>query len=139
VRLAAADRSGDIALLAEMSREIASTLDLDRVLRVAINLAARAITFDRGALALHEHGVCDVRAVAGTAAADPKDPSLQDLAARAEWAAGTGEGLLPLRRGGPGERRRAHLPPGVRPRPARRRRGKRALPARSATRRGWSA
>ena len=46
-------RSRDFALVAEMSREVTATLDLDRVLRAVVNLAARAITFDRGALALY--------------------------------------------------------------------------------------
>ena len=69
-RLRRADRGADLALLAEMSREIASTLDLDRVLRLAVNLTARAVTFDRGVLALYEKGECDVRAVAGTEAVD---------------------------------------------------------------------
>lgn len=90
----AADESArDLALITEMSREITSTLDLDRVLRSVVNLANRAFDFDRGAIALYEHGVCDIRAVAGADAVDPKDPALQDLAVRAAWAAGLGEGF----------------------------------------------
>jgi GAF domain-containing protein len=88
---AAADSARDLALITEMSREITSTLDLDRVLRSVVNLANRALDFDRGAIALYEHGVCDIRAVAGADAVDPKDPALQDLAVRAAWAAGVGE------------------------------------------------
>lgn len=90
-RLRATDRGDDLALLAEMSREIASTLDLDRVLRAAVNLAARAIAFDRGALALYEDGACDIRAVAGADAVDAKAAAMQDLAVRGAWAAGAGE------------------------------------------------
>ena len=45
---------GLIALITEMSREITSTLDLDRVLRTVVNLAAKAFNFDRGAVALGE-------------------------------------------------------------------------------------
>ena len=88
---AAADSARDLALITEMSREITSTLDLDRVLRSVVNLANRAFDFDRGAIALYEHGVCDIRAVAGADAVDPNDPALQDLAVRAAWAAGIGE------------------------------------------------
>jgi GAF domain-containing protein len=88
---AAADSARDLALITEMSREITSTLDLDRVLRSVVNLANRALDFDRGAIALYEHGLCDIRAVAGADAVDPKDPALQDLAVRAAWAAGIGE------------------------------------------------
>jgi GAF domain-containing protein len=92
-RRAADDSARDLALITEMSREITSTLDLDRVLRSVVNLANRAFDFDRGAIALYEHGVCDIRAVAGADAVDPKDPAFQDLAVRAAWAAGLGEGF----------------------------------------------
>jgi len=81
----------DLALVTEMSREITSTLDLDRVLRTVVNLASRAVKFDRGAVALYEKGACDIRAVAGVDGVDPKDSRLQDLAVRAAWAAGIGE------------------------------------------------
>ena len=87
----AAQRADDLALLTEMSREITSTLDLDRVLRTVVNLASRAVKFDRGAVALYEKGACDIRAVAGVDGVDPKDSKLQDLAVRAAWAAGIGE------------------------------------------------
>jgi hypothetical protein len=87
----ATQRADDLALLTEMSREITSTLDLDRVLRTVVNLASRAVRFDRGAVALYEKGACDIRAVAGVDGVDPKDPKLQDLAVRAAWAAGIGE------------------------------------------------
>jgi GAF domain-containing protein len=84
-------RAQDLAILLEISREITATLDLDRVLRSVVNLAARAVPFDRGAVALYQDGRCEVRAVAGQAQVDPKDPRLQDLAVRAAWAAGRGE------------------------------------------------
>jgi GAF domain-containing protein len=86
-------RAHDLALLLEISREITATLDLDRVLQSVVNLASRALSFDRGAVALYEKGRCEVRAVAGQETVDPTDPSLQDLVARAEWAAGRGEPL----------------------------------------------
>jgi len=86
-------RARDLALLLEISREITATLDLDRVLRSVVNLASRAFTFDRGAVGLYEKGECEIRAVAGQEKVDPKDPKLQDLIARASWAAGRGEQL----------------------------------------------
>lgn len=86
-------RARDLALLLEISREITATLDLDRVLRSVVNLASRALTFDRGAVGLYEKGQCEIRAVAGQDTADSKDPKLQDLIARAAWAAGRGEQL----------------------------------------------
>lgn len=90
-RIKAADRSSDLTLIQELSREIGSSLDLDRVLQTVVNIAARAVQFDLGALALYENGKCDVRALAGAAAVDPKSDEMQDLAFRAAWAAGTGE------------------------------------------------
>jgi GAF domain-containing protein len=95
-------RAGDLALLLDISREITATLDLDRVLQSVVNLASRALPFDRAAVALYEKGRCDVRAVAGEETVDPKDPKLQDLVARAEWAAGRGEPLYLSERMAPG-------------------------------------
>ena len=86
-------RAHDLALLLEISREITATLDLDRVLQSVVNLASRALSFDRGAVALYEKGRCEIRAVAGQETVDPDDPRLRDLVARAEWAAGRGEPL----------------------------------------------
>jgi len=84
-------RARDLALLLEISREITATLDVDRVLRSVVNLAARALQFDRGAIALYDKGRCDIRAISGQEQVDPDDPRLQDLAVRAAWAAGRGE------------------------------------------------
>ena len=89
-------------MLLDISREITATLDLDRVLQSVVHLASRALPFDRAAVALYEKGRCDVRAVAGEETVDPKDPKLQDLVARAEWAAGRGETLYLVERGAPG-------------------------------------
>ena len=99
---AASRRAGDLAVLLDISREITATLDLDRVLQSVVNLASRALSFDRAAVALYEKGRCDIRAVAGEETVDPKDPKLQDLVARAEWAAGRGEPLYLVERGAPG-------------------------------------
>ena len=41
-------RARDLAVLLEISREITATLDLDRVLHSVVNLASRALPFDRG-------------------------------------------------------------------------------------------
>jgi multidrug resistance efflux pump/GAF domain-containing protein len=106
-RLAASEQSAkdsarDLAVLTDMSREIMSTLDLDRVLRQVVNLATRVLTFDRGAIGLYERGACDIRAVAGAEAIDPKDPRLKDVAVRAAWAAGRGERFYLSDRNDPG-------------------------------------
>jgi GAF domain-containing protein len=87
---AAEKRAADLALLLDISREITATLDLDRVLRTVVNLASRALTFDRGAVGLMDKGACEIRAVAGQEEVDRKDAAFHDLAARAEWAAARG-------------------------------------------------
>jgi GAF domain-containing protein/biotin carboxyl carrier protein len=86
-------RARDLALLLEISREITSTLDLDRVLQSVVNLASRALPFQRGAVGLYRKGQCEIRAVAGQDKVDSKDPALKDLISRAAWAAGHGEPL----------------------------------------------
>ena len=87
----ATEAARDLATITAMSREITATLDLDRVLRSVVNLATRMFSFDRGAIALYEHGACDIRAMAGVETIDAKDSQIQDLAVRAAWAAGRGE------------------------------------------------
>jgi GAF domain-containing protein/multidrug resistance efflux pump len=91
---AAEKRARDLALLLEISREITSTLDLDRVLQSVVNLAARAFTFDRGAVALVDRNRWEVRAVAGEEVVDPKKPLMRRLAERGAWAADRGETLF---------------------------------------------
>jgi multidrug resistance efflux pump/transcriptional regulator with GAF, ATPase, and Fis domain len=93
---AAEKRAADLALLLDISREITATLDLDRVLRSVVNLAARALTFDRGAVGLLDHGRCEIRAIAGAETVDATDTRISDLAARAEWAAVRGGELFYL-------------------------------------------
>jgi len=94
-------RARDLALLLEISREITATLDLDRVLRSVVNLASRALTFDRGAVGLYQNGHCEIRAVAGQEKVTADDPQLQDLMVRAAWAAGHGEPLYLCDRSNP--------------------------------------
>lgn len=101
-RRQASDTARDLELITEMSREITSTLDLDRVLRSVVNLASKALTFDRGAVALYENGACDIRAVAGADGVDADDPALQDVAVRAAWAAGVGQSFYLSERTDPG-------------------------------------
>ncbi len=98
---AADSRADELKLLLEISREITATLDLDRVLRSVVNLSARALTFDRAAVALYDKGVCDIRALAGQETINPKDPKILDLAARAAWVAGHGESFYMVDRQDP--------------------------------------
>ena len=87
-------RARDLAVLLEISREITATLDLDRVLHSVVNLASRALTFDRGAVWLVREGQVrhPGRRRAGDGGPD-RTPGSATWSARAEWAAGRGEPL----------------------------------------------
>jgi GAF domain-containing protein/biotin carboxyl carrier protein len=107
---AAERRAHDLALLHEISREITSTLDLDRVLHSVVNLAAQAVPFDRGAVAMLDRGRCAIRAIAGREDVDPKDPAVDRLAQRAAWTADRGEAFYLADRTRPaGETERAYV------------------------------
>jgi len=88
---AAEKRAHDLATLLEISREITATLDLDRVLVSVVNLASRALTFDRGAVGLLDKGRCEIHAIAGREKVDQKSDATKRLAARGAWAAERGE------------------------------------------------
>jgi len=80
-------RARDLALLLEISREITSTLDLDRVLQSVVNLASRALTFDSGAVGMFDRRRLEIRAIAGQDEVDEKSDETKRLAARGAWAA----------------------------------------------------
>jgi RND family efflux transporter MFP subunit len=84
-------RARDLASLLEISREITSTLDLDRILHLVVNLATRPLTFDRGAVGLVTRGQCTIRAIAGREEVPTSDPEVDRVAARGAWAAEQGE------------------------------------------------
>ncbi len=64
------------ALLA-VSREITSTLDLDKVMRTIVNATSALIRYDRCAIAILQRGRLRIGAVSGAAEVDRKDPSVQ--------------------------------------------------------------
>ena len=72
------------ALLA-VSREITSTLDLDKVMRAIVNGTAALIRYDRCAIAILQRGKLQVGAVSGTAEVDRKDASVRRTQALLEW------------------------------------------------------
>lgn len=70
-----------------ISREIASTLDLDRLLHALSNLPTRALGFDRCAVALDDGGRRRLRAVSGMGKVDRADAEMKSLENLLEWAA----------------------------------------------------
>src|SRR5438105_470461 len=99
--VAAERRAKDLAVLLEISREITSTLDLDRVLLSVVNLASRAFPFDQGAIGLLEKRGIEIRAIGGHETVDRKAEPVRRLAARGAWAADRGESFYIADRGHP--------------------------------------
>lgn len=90
-RLFEAERQAhDLAALLEVSREIASTFDLDRILVSAVNLAGRAVPFDRCVLALWQEGELQVRAISGERNVDRKTAAARELERVLRWTAERG-------------------------------------------------
>src|SRR5579863_1264270 len=72
--------------LVQVSGEITSTLNLDRVLQTVVNQTQAIIPFDRAAIALEQRGALQLRAVSGMAQINPSDPVVVALKNILEWA-----------------------------------------------------
>jgi GAF domain-containing protein/biotin carboxyl carrier protein len=72
------------ALLA-VSREITSTLDLDRVMRTVVNGTAALVAYDRCSIAIQDRAKLRLGAVSGTAEINRKDPTLQRSEELLQW------------------------------------------------------
>ena len=77
------------ALLA-VSREITSTLDLDRVMGTVVNATSALIPFDRCALSIVTRGKLRLGAVSGAAEVNRTDPSIRRTEELLEWVFGAG-------------------------------------------------
>jgi RND family efflux transporter MFP subunit len=80
----------ELHALLNTSREIISSLDLDRVLAVVVNQVATIIPFDRCAIALVTKGKYDIDAIAGETAVNQKDPKVKELGEIMDWAGQSG-------------------------------------------------
>ena len=76
----------ELQALLNTSREIISTLDLDRVLAVVVNQVATIIPFDVCAIALVTKGEYEINAIAGEAEVNHKDPKVKQLNEMMNWA-----------------------------------------------------
>jgi len=95
-----------------ISREIAASLDLDRLLHALANLPSVALGFDRCAVLLEEGGNRRLRSVSGVARIDRADPEIRSLEKVLEWCAGRGARVLVQEReAGEGEAGLAADPP----------------------------
>jgi GAF domain-containing protein len=80
----------DLEALLEVGREITATLDLERILVSVVNLAGRAVHFDRCVLALWKDGALQVRAISGQERVDRRAAAVRELEGLLRWAAGRG-------------------------------------------------
>jgi len=87
----AGKQAHDLAIILEISREITSTLNLDRVLQSVVNLAGNALPFDQAAIGIFVKGECVIRAIAGEDKVDPKADRTKRLAAWGQYTARNGE------------------------------------------------
>ena len=81
----------ELHALLNTSREITSSLDLDRMLTVVVNQVATIIPFDRCAIALQTKGRYEIDAIAGEVEVKQKDPRIKAWNEIINWAGQTGQ------------------------------------------------
>ncbi len=79
------NRLQDLDALLRVSRELASTLDLDHVLITAVNLTGAIVTRQRAVLALYDGGKLKIRAVNDYNRVDPNTAEKLGLEKLLEW------------------------------------------------------
>lgn len=73
--------------LVNVSTEITSTLNLDRVLQTVVNGPSAVVPYERAAIALEERGRIRLKAVSAMEQINPADPQVERLAEVLQWAA----------------------------------------------------
>jgi RND family efflux transporter MFP subunit len=72
--------------LVQVSGEITSTLNLDRVLQSVVNHTQAIVPFERAAIALEQRGALQLKAISGLTQINPADPAVSGLKEMLEWA-----------------------------------------------------
>jgi RND family efflux transporter MFP subunit len=72
--------------LVQVSGEITSTLNLDRVLQSVVNHTQAIVPFERAAIALEQRGGLQLKAISGMTKINSADPAVSDLKEMLEWA-----------------------------------------------------
>jgi len=72
--------------LVQVSSEITSTLNLDRVLQAVVSHTQAIISFERAAIALEQRGALQLKAISGMTQINPADPAVSNLQEMLEWA-----------------------------------------------------
>jgi GAF domain-containing protein len=89
-------RARDLKALLDLSHEITSTFDQERVLVSVVNLAGRAVRFDRCIIATWERGDLHVRAISGEDKVDRRSQDIRNIESFLAWSA-EHEGILEVR------------------------------------------
>ena len=79
--------------LLEISRELTSTLDVNRVLAAIVNLPGKVVAFDRASIALKQGNRWRLRAVSAQARVDRAKPEIRDLETLLGWVGDRGDGI----------------------------------------------
>ncbi|MEO5937202.1 MAG: efflux RND transporter periplasmic adaptor subunit, partial [Terriglobales bacterium] len=72
--------------LVEVSREITSSLNLDRILQLVVNGPQKIMAYDRAAVALDQNGKIQLKAISGKSEVNMSDPQVKRLRDILEWA-----------------------------------------------------
>jgi RND family efflux transporter MFP subunit len=72
--------------LVQVSSEITSTLNLDRVLQSVVNHTQAIVPFERAAIALEQRGALQLKAISGMTQINRADPAVSNLREMLEWA-----------------------------------------------------
>lgn len=75
----------ELDALLTVSREITSTLDLDKVMKTVVNGSAALIAYERSAIAILQRGHIRLGALSGKEQLDRKDPKLKPLEDLLQW------------------------------------------------------
>ena len=90
----AEQRARNLRALLDVSHEITSTFDIDRVLVSIANLAGRALRFDRCVLAVWHDEKLRVRAISGEATIDSRATAVRELERFLAWASERRENVV---------------------------------------------
>ncbi|HEX8096626.1 MAG TPA: GAF domain-containing protein, partial [Pyrinomonadaceae bacterium] len=90
----------ELQALLNTSREITSSLDLDRMLAIVVNQVATIIPFDRCAIALLTKGRYEIDAIAGETEVNRKDPRIKAWNQTVNWAGQAGQEIYVSEAGG---------------------------------------
>ncbi len=75
----------ELDALLTVSREITSTLDLDKVMQTIVNATSALIAYDRCGIAILEKGKLRLGAISGSAEVDRKKPEAQRMEGLLQW------------------------------------------------------